>query len=157
MKLTLRKWILMCSQPFLMSEMKGRYSKSCCTCCNLVCLKHALTDWWTDWVRIMTARHVPRRRRVNPSVDRQFSARGFNPEGAYWEEVLKNQPEKECVGESVRDICLKAMCEFFFSVQGWCWGFTTKIRCWLDFVALPHWSPAWSRPGSEEGFQSMHR
>lgn len=31
---------------------------------------------------------------------------------------------------------------------------------WLFFfvvVALPHWSLAWSKPGSEEGFQSTHK
>ena len=36
---------------------------------------------------------------MNLSVDRQFSARGFSPQGAWREEVLKIQPEKERVGE----------------------------------------------------------
>lgn len=36
---------------------------------------------------------------MNSSADGQFSARGFSPRGAEREEVLKFQPEKECVGE----------------------------------------------------------
>lgn len=49
----------------------------------------------------MTACHVPWWCCMNLPVDRQFSARGFSPQGAWREEVLKIQPKKEyvCGGE----------------------------------------------------------
>lgn len=86
----------------------------------------------------MTACRVPWQRDMNSSVDGQFSARGFSPRGAEREEVLKFQPEKECVGEK---------CEGFMP-EGHVWMFlsggmvlklhlTTRIKWWLVFVALP--------------------
>lgn len=56
---------------------------------------------------------------MNLSMDRQCFATGFSPQGSEREEVLKFQPERECVREKCEGFMPKAMCECF-SLEGWC-------------------------------------
>lgn len=74
---------------------------------------------------------------VDLSAVKQFSARGFSPEGTCWERSWRFSLKTYASEKKQCDWCLKAMWECF-SLESWHWGFTIKIKWWQAIISLPH-------------------